>query len=317
MKKLKIAFWSFGEHASRNILPTLRNHKFFEVVGIHSKSGVFAHDIVDIPIFSNVEEMFATLALDAVYICNPNGMHSESVLRTLTAKCHVIVEKTAFVNPREAEKASELSRKDSLIIYEAFMFKHHPQFKKLEQILKSKEFGIVQSANIRFSIPERKSEDIRYQDKLGGGALNDLGAYTIESSQKLFSADVDLLASGMGFANRSVDVNGWAKFAGDGIDVNCSWAFDTTYCNQIILWCSDATIIVERAFSKPSSFRSAIIAYRDGKVLRKFETGQANHFETMFDDFALRIQSNDRTSVSELIETNSAMQKVREFSKRV
>ena len=112
-------------------------------------------------------------------------------------------------------------------------------------------------------------------------------------------------------------INGWAKFAGDGIDVNCSWAFDTTYCNQIILWCSDATIIVERAFSKPSSFRSAIIAYRDGKVLRKFETGQANHFETMFDDFALRIQSNDRTSVSELIGTNSAMQKVREFSKRV
>lgn len=313
MRKRKIALWSFGEHASRNILPCLMSHDAWDVAGIYSRSGLHASKGEDVRIFESVDQMLEFDGLDAIYVCNPNSMHLDSVLCSLNANRHVIVEKTAFLSPDEAKQANELAKSKGLIVYEAFMFVHHPQFLKLQEILQAELFGAAESMNIRFAIPERSPNDIRYRADLGGGALNDLGAYTVKTVAKLFQDRANIVAAGMRFGD-CVDFSGWAKFDTLDVDISCSWALNSSYCNEMTIWCTEGTISIERAFSKPSTYSSSIIVRRNGEICETFDTGMSNHFTAMFHDFADRIQEGDVSAHEDLRVTNEIMQSIRDIS---
>ena len=62
---------------------------------------------------------------------------------------------------------------------EAFMYRHHPQWKKARQLDKEGKIGTLQSIHSFFSYYNADPGNIRNMAQIGGGGLMDIGCYCI------------------------------------------------------------------------------------------------------------------------------------------
>jgi predicted dehydrogenase len=172
---------------------------------------------------------------------------------------------------------------------ESFMYLYHEQFKRLQEIVHELPFGAIKKIECKFGFPHLDvNNDIRYKFSLAGGALNDAGAYTISSARTLLGDNVKLAWSDITkLADYDVDTSGVAVLINEnGQTAVCSWEFGASYINEITLWCEECVIVVDRAFSKPSTFESNITCKKNGQVIKKYATGKDNHFIGILSQFA-------------------------------
>jgi xylose dehydrogenase (NAD/NADP) len=60
---------------------------------------------------------------------------------------------------------------------EGFMYRHHPQTKRLAQLVRDGELGELRLVRSHFSFTLDRPRDVRWDSELGGGSLLDLGCY--------------------------------------------------------------------------------------------------------------------------------------------
>lgn len=284
MNSIKIGLISVGQHCQTNIIPSLNDMPNVEIVGFNTRNVDLALLIAkkyNINYFKNLDKMLALPAIDFVYISSPNAIHYEFILKALANNINVIVEKTAVTKLEHAKEIISIANKKNLLVYEAFMYKHHEQFIRLKKILEHKTYGKARKVFINFGFPHLSKNDIRYSKELDGGALFDAGAYTISAMNELFdyceheSSNIDLEGS-------TVDISGHAVFRTSG-NVECflNWGFGLGYKNEIQIWTNEQTIIVDRAFSKRPDYSAKIYTVKDG-VINTDSSFACNHFQRMF-----------------------------------
>jgi predicted dehydrogenase len=79
---------------------------------------------------------------------------------------------------------------------EAFMYRHHPSWVAVKQMVDSGRIGRLRSVQSWFSYYNDDPANIRNQLAAGGGALFDIGCYSVNLSRMLFDAEpVDVQAS--------------------------------------------------------------------------------------------------------------------------
>ncbi len=120
--------------------------------------------------------------IDAVYIPLPNHLHLPWALKALEAGKHVYVEKPMGLNPLEVSQILESAKAKNLLAMEGFMYRHHPQFSKAVEIIRSGKIGEVRLIRSSFSFMLSQPENIRWVRSFGGGALYDLGCYCINAT---------------------------------------------------------------------------------------------------------------------------------------
>jgi xylose dehydrogenase (NAD/NADP) len=151
------------------------------------------------------EALFADPEVDAVYVSLPNSMHAEWSVRALEAGKHVLCEKPFTRHPQEAEAAFAAAERAGRILAEAFMWRHHPQARRLEALLAEGAVGEVRLVRAVFSFPLVREGDVRLQAALDGGALMDVGCYCV-SGVRLVGGE-------------PVSVSARRVVGGDGVDV--------------------------------------------------------------------------------------------------
>lgn len=282
---MKVGIISIGKHCQTNILPVLNESSNIDIAGFYTRNKDVAKQIkqsYEISFFDDYKKLLNSDNIDFVYISSPNSLHYKYIKQAIKNNINVIVEKTAVCSLKEAQKIVELANNKNLLVYEAFMYKHHDQFKRLKKIIDKEEYGTPRKVFIDFGFPHLDRTNIRYQKELGGGALFDAGAYTISAMQELFD-DYQLMYSSMKLQNYDVDTIGEAVFKSED---NCSfflnWGFGLSYKNEINIWTDKAHIIVDRAFSKPDSHEATIGISKDGKIVID-SAFRCNHFNKMFE----------------------------------
>lgn len=308
MKPFKIAIWSVGEHAKRNVIPAIEALGDVELVGAFTRSQEVRDSLENLFFFSSAEEMLSCDDVNAIYISSPNSLHGKQIELALKYGKHVLVEKTAFTCRSDAVDALAEANRANLIVMEAFMYRFHNQYSQLKTLIAKESYGKARFATVDFGFPHLPSSNIRYNKALGGGALNDAGAYTLSVLGDLFTTtSLRKTASGVVSDNDyDVDTTGYSVFEADSLVIHCRWAFGLTYRNQLDIWCDDGIIRVARPFSKPANFDSTIEVCQNGKVVEVIETGQDNHFKNMITYFMNEISSgslreNDRTLKQRLL----------------
>jgi predicted dehydrogenase len=112
-------------------------------------------------------------------------MHAAWAERALRSGRHVIVDKPGCTSCDDARRLCELARSQKLLLAEANVFAYHPQIERVQD-----EFRAAATAPTRitalFSFPPLKEDDFRYQERHGGGALNDLGPYALGAGAVFF-----------------------------------------------------------------------------------------------------------------------------------
>jgi predicted dehydrogenase len=121
--------------------------------------------------------------IDCVYIALPNTLHFEWAMRALKAGKHVLLEKPAVINAAEAEVL--FSQPSTTVILEATHSLFHPAFSAFISYLAPGEIAWARTCILapRGVWP---ADDMRFNYDLGGGALADMGPYTLGALLKVF-----------------------------------------------------------------------------------------------------------------------------------
>jgi predicted dehydrogenase len=171
----------------RKTIPALQETKNGEVVGIASRTGEKAGEYADkhgIPqAFGSYEALLASPDIDAVYIPLPNALHLEWILKSLDAGKHVLCEKPLAMSVSEVEEITRKAEQTGLKVLEGFMYRFHPRFEKLQELLTAGAVGKLTFVHVAHSFDAGGDDNIRWYSGLGGGALFDTGGYCVNMSR--------------------------------------------------------------------------------------------------------------------------------------
>lgn len=127
--------------------------------------------------------------IDAVYIATPVGTHEDFALRAFNAGKHVLTEKTMAANAEQATNMIAASQKVNRKLMVAYRVRYEPYNQACIDYAKNETFGKVSSiaAHKGFFIDDKLGKNNwRTQHKLaGGGALVDIGIYSIQACRYL------------------------------------------------------------------------------------------------------------------------------------
>lgn len=134
--------------------------------------------------YGGYDQMLADPDVDVVYISLPNGMHVEWTRRALEAGKHVLCEKPLSRSPAEVEALFELAGARGLHLSEAFMYRHHPQTKRIKELVDTGAIGTLRLIRGHFSFNCDPADPRMFSDQDGGG-LMDLGCYPVSMARYL------------------------------------------------------------------------------------------------------------------------------------
>jgi predicted dehydrogenase len=179
------------------------------------------------------EALLADPDVEAVYIALPNALHVEWTERALTAGKHVLVEKPFATRAEDAARCFALAEQRGLVLTEAFMWRHHPQARRLAALVADDAIGPLRLVRASFSFTLDRPDDPRWDPALGGGALLDVGTYGV-SGARLLAGEPASVTSSVVRAPGGVDTRWVATlaFPGDVLAiVDC--AIDLPYAARL------------------------------------------------------------------------------------
>jgi predicted dehydrogenase len=129
--------------------------------------------------YGSYEAMLADPKVDAVYISLPNSLHCEWTIKAAEAGKHILCEKPMAVTLDEFDRMAAATAANNVTLFEAFMYLHHPQTIRAQQLIHEGRLGQVQSVQswFHFYLPPERSTNIRLNTGLSGGSLWDVGVY--------------------------------------------------------------------------------------------------------------------------------------------
>lgn len=194
MPKVRWGVLSTAKIGTEKVLPAMQRGELCDIVAISSRDqskAQAAADRLGIPkAYGSYEEILTDPAIDAIYNPLPNHMHVEWSIRALEAGKHVLCEKPIGLTAEEGQQLVEAGRKHShLKLMEAFMYRHHPRWQQVRELLAAGEIGELRVVESHFSYINMDPENIRNRVDVGGGALMDIGCYPISASRWLFGME--------------------------------------------------------------------------------------------------------------------------------
>src|SRR5258706_3512228 len=168
-----------------------------------SKAEAFGEDMGIPRRHGSYESLLADVEVEAVYMVTPYPEHVEWAIKAAEAKKEILSEKPIALNFGEAMAIVEAARDNDVFLMEAFMYRCHPQTKKLVGLVKEKAVGDVKyiAATFGFRAPFDPKQRL-WANELGGGGILDVGCYPVSMARLIAGAAV-----GMDFAN-PVSVSG-------------------------------------------------------------------------------------------------------------
>lgn len=314
MEKLSIGVLGCASIAKKAMLPAIKSLSTnFHLVAIASrtyeKAANFASAFNCEPIVG-YEELVERDDIDCIYIPLPTGLHFEWISKSIKAGKHVLCEKSLVVTHEEALKIVDLAIANDVLVMENFMFTFHSQHQIVKQAINDGHIGEIRCFRSSFGFPPFSDKDnIRYQQKLGGGALLDAGAYTVKATTFMLGNTFEVSGASLVYdSNSMVDIFGGAFLKNDkGIFSEIAFGFDNYYQCSYEIWGSKGKIMAERAFTAhPGMKPRIIIEKQDEKV--EYLVPADNHFVNILLEFHRRITSlNDFNSFYKELLTQSLL----------
>lgn len=149
-------------------------------------------------IFDSYDALLSSPEIDAIYNPLPNHLHVNWSVKALQAGKHVLCEKPIGLSHTEAQQLLfEANKHPHLKVMEAFMYRHHPRWIKVKELIDSGEIGELQTVRSFFSYFNDDPENIRNKPEMGGGSLMDIGCYCISVPRFLFDEEPERVFGSM------------------------------------------------------------------------------------------------------------------------
>jgi predicted dehydrogenase len=176
--------------ATSRFIPAMKDAAAARLVAIASRDASRAKAVAQefgVPRhFGSYEALLADPGIDAVYVPLPNRLHVEWSERALEAGKHVLCEKPLCMTAKEVATLIRARERTGRHIEEAFSYRNHPQWARIRELLASGAIGTPRAVQCTMAKQFLDPNDIRNNPEQGGGALYDLGSYTISACTAAF-----------------------------------------------------------------------------------------------------------------------------------
>src|SRR5690606_17946613 len=164
-----------------------------------------------------------------------------------------------------------------------------PQWQKAHGLVTNGSIGQLRTIHSHFSYNNREPENIRNSAMMGGGALMDIGCYSISLSRHLFASEpLRVLGQITPYAGYEVDcfVSGILEFADGSATFTASTKIEN---DQYVKASGEAgSVTLPLPFSPIADTETHIFLQREREV-EKLTIASCDHYRDMADDFALSI----------------------------
>ncbi|WP_027728979.1 Gfo/Idh/MocA family protein [Treponema sp. C6A8] len=168
------------------------------------RAQAFAKDYKAEKAYGSYEELVSDPAVDLVYIATPHSHHAEHAELCINHGKPVLCEKAFTMNAAQAEKIIELSRKKGVFLTEAIWTRYMPSRKIINDVINSGIVGKIRvlTANLSYTITHKERI---VEPALAGGALLDVGVYTLNFAAMHFGSDIERIESSVQMTDKGVD----------------------------------------------------------------------------------------------------------------
>jgi xylose dehydrogenase (NAD/NADP) len=220
--------------------------------------------------YGSYEELLADDAIEAVYVSLPNSMHVEWSLRALEAGKHVLCEKPLTRRASEAEAAFDAAEAVGRLLMEAFMYRHHPQTRRLQALVDGGAIGELRHVRAAFAFTVDNPNNIRMLSELDGGALMDVGCYCVNAS-RLLAGEPEEVKGEQVLSPGGVDVRfrGTMRFGG-GVTADFECGLDLPFRDELEVAGSGGSLFLDDPWHcrTPVIERRLVNGGRDGSSER-------------------------------------------------
>jgi predicted dehydrogenase len=240
--------------------------------------------------YGSYEALLADPSIDAVYISLPNGLHCQWSMRSLEAGKHVLCEKPMSTDPSAVAAVFDVAEARGLVCMEAFMWRHHPQTRRLEELVAGGSIGELRVVRSDFGFTlDPASGDVRLSSDLEGGALADLGCYCI-SATRLLAGEPESVVARQVLAPSGVDLRiGGTLVHAAGVLAELFCGFDLPRRHTLEVIGSDGSILVE----DPWHCRRVGLRLTRGSEPETIEIEQANSYRLELENLSRAIRGEE------------------------
>ncbi|MFA5982864.1 MAG: Gfo/Idh/MocA family oxidoreductase [Methylococcaceae bacterium] len=208
---------------NERLLPAIVEAQNAELIAIASRRpgaaaqtlGQYAPENTEAIAYDKMEALLEDTNIDAVYLPMANQEHAVWALRAIEQGKHVLCEKPMALTVSDIEAIESAASKQKVKVMEGFMYRFHPQFARVQELLASGIIGDVCSVRASYSFMLRPARLYRLAEPIerGGGAMWDIGCYAIHTIRQFFN-------------HKPIAVNAFAKHTENGADTACSGVLD-------------------------------------------------------------------------------------------
>lgn len=195
--------------------------------------------------YGSYEELVKDPDIDLIYVATPHSEHYKNTLLCLENNKNVLLEKAFTTDHKQAEELCRLAEKKGLLLTEAIWTRYMPSRRIIQELLESKPVGepYYLSANLSYAI---STKERLIKPELAGGALLDVGIYTLNFASMVFGDDIKEVHAHCTYAPTGVDETDTYTLIYKNnklADLNCS--MKTISDRRGIIYCSKGYIEVD------------------------------------------------------------------------
>lgn len=139
--------------------------------------------------YGSYEELMDDPKVDLIYIATPHAFHFEQAKACILKGKPVLCEKAFTANAAQAEELLKLAEEKQVFIAEAIWTRYLPMSRTIAELVRKGAVGTpyLLSANLGYAITNRER---LVRPELAGGALLDVGVYTLNFAAMVFGTEI-------------------------------------------------------------------------------------------------------------------------------
>ena len=216
-------------HEFAKDLKTLNNAQLYAVFSSSMERAEKFAEEYNIPkVYDEIEAICENDKIDIVYIATINSRHKKEALSCLNAGINVLCVKPIAMNKNDLLEMVSCAKSNNVFLMEAVWTNFLPAIRKVKAWIAEGKIGKIRMITADFGFRTENKIDRLYDKSLGGGALLDLGAYSLGIPYSIVGCKPTAIASTMYIGTTAIDetTNFIVNFK-DGVCIRGLCAFNT------------------------------------------------------------------------------------------
>jgi predicted dehydrogenase len=229
-----------------------------------ARAAPFAEIAPGLRVHDSYEALLADPAIDAVYIPLPNALHVDWSIRAAQAGKAVLCEKPIALQDSDFDRLIAARDTTGRLIAEAWMPAHHPQWRKVRDLIAGGALGRLHTVTGAFTYGLADPTNIRLSADLAGGALRDIGVYPIGSFRFATGLEPEILWADA-ILEQGVDTSTWVQARAGDIRFSFHLSMRTTRYQTMVFEGDAGRLTVTAPFNAGQYAQADLILSRDGQ----------------------------------------------------